>query len=63
MKVLIVHQTFDIEIRTMFNMVIILHTMMKVEKIKMKIFLTHQWLETWLYEDTINSKKLNWNLK
>jgi hypothetical protein len=42
--------------RTMFNMMIILHTIMKVEKIKTKIFPTHQWLETWVFEGTINSK-------
>ncbi len=51
-----VHYTFGIEMRTMFNMMKVLHTMMKVGKIKMKIFPTHQWLETWVCEGTINSK-------
>jgi hypothetical protein len=36
---------------------IILHTMMKVGRIKMKVFPTHKWLETWVYEGIVNSKK------
>ncbi len=33
-----------------------LHTIMTVKRIKMKVFPTYQWLETWVYEGTINSK-------
>jgi hypothetical protein len=35
------HYTFGIEMRTVFNMMKVLHTMMKVGKIKIKIFRTH----------------------
>jgi hypothetical protein len=44
--------------KTMFNM-------MKVERINMKIFPTHQWLGTWVYENIINSKikvSNNWGI-
>jgi hypothetical protein len=41
MKVLILHWTLHIEMRIMFNMMKILHVMIKVERIKMKVFLTH----------------------
>ncbi len=30
--------------------------MMKVGRIKMKVFPTHKWLETWVYEGIGNSK-------
>jgi hypothetical protein len=49
MRVLLVHQTLGIEIG-------ILHTMMKVGRIKMKVFPTHKWLGTWAYEGIVNSK-------
>jgi hypothetical protein len=43
--------------KTMFNMMKVLHIMMKVGKIKMKIFPTHRWLKTWVYKGIVNSKK------
>jgi hypothetical protein len=40
--------------KTMFNM---MKVMMKVGRIKMKMFPTHWWLKTWAYEGIVNSKK------
>jgi len=34
----------------------ILYTMMKVGRIKMKVFPTHKWLGTWVYEGIVTSK-------
>ncbi len=30
--------------------------MMKVGRIQMKLFPTHKWLKTWVYEGIVNSK-------
>jgi hypothetical protein len=36
--------------KTMFNMMKVLHTMIKVGRIKLKVFPTHKRFKTWVYE-------------